>query len=333
MSDEAADTSNDMSLDEKQTSIEQASDKSHDAGLDDEQTLIERAADTSHGAGPSGEPTTTERIPEEHTPDELDGPQGNRSGIWRWLGPWRGPIAALGATLGVIFAAGSFVIDFRSQGDEADATRLSLSPIAEYVYWLGPPGPQLAGPNAASNLPEEFRSFRVVQTPGDWATGDPTDLLDGVGVDCTTSSCREITGAADRTEAAHRVVWLVLINAGSTPMQSISIEWAASETDSVETSDPFSAIRNNGITEGEPEGLVDLSPGAGLIIPLASVLRVPSLGTVSALPLGEVRVPVALRFTMLGESEEQRVAVRDPADVIVTGGYELDDGEVFEGGG
>ncbi len=254
---------------------------------------------------------------------------------WGWL------LTGVATTFGLLFAAGSLFLDFRSQRveivaaqQEADAARLAISPVAEFVYWLGPPASDLSGPNAASSLPKEFKNFRIVQTPGDWSIADPTELLDGVDVQCETSGCRSAVSDPDRVVAAHHVVWLVLINAGSSTMQSISIEWKEIDTEPAESSDPFAVVRNDDLSAGAPEALVDLSPGAGLIVPAASVLRIPALGTVSTVPLGHARVPVALQFTMFGESEEQRVAVREPADVLVTGGYEFDDGhEVFEGGG
>ncbi len=257
--------------------------------------------------------------------------------------PWGRLVTLFGGlatALTVILGAGSFLVDLRSQDVEleaaeveADATRMTLSPIAEYVYWLGPPSAELSGPSAGASMPEEFRSFRVVQTPGDWTSDDPNALVAAVDPSCDTTDCRRTVGGVDRVTAAHRVVWLVIINRGATPMQSISIEWSEVDADPTETTDPFGVVRNNGTTEGEPESLVDLSPGDGLVVPLASVLRLPALGTVSTVPLGQARIPVALRFTMLGESEEQRVGVRGPADVLITGGYELDDDEVFIGGG
>jgi hypothetical protein len=295
-----------------------------------------RSNGESAPAGPFTEPEAQQQ------PDD---DRGRPSGFWHSDRAWRGRLAVfttggLVAALGLFFAAGSFFLDLRAQGDEleaaeieAEATKLALSPIAEYIYWLGPPSEELAGADAAASLPEEFRSFRVVQTPGPWTTTEPTKLVDELDIKCETSTCHSTIGSPQNIDAAHRVVWLVLINAGSTPMQSLAFEWAEVDTSPVESDDPFDVVRNPGITEGEPEGLIDLGSGGGIIVPLASVLRVPALGTINTVPLGEARLPVALRFTMIGEPEEQRVGVREPADVLVTGGFELDNGEVFEGGG
>lgn len=96
---------------------------------------------------------------------------------------------------------------------------------------------------------------------------------------------------------------------------------------------PIGVVSDENYDSETTESLVDLSPGDGNIVPLATVLRVPALGEVRTVPLTQARVPVALNFTMVGDSEAKRVGVRAPADVVITGGYELDNDDVFVGAG
>ncbi len=200
-----------------------------------------------------------------------------------------------------------------------------------FDYWLGPtPIRALAADDGDELVPAAITEFAISQSPGDWFSPDRVEV-DRASIVCTTGGCAGALEASD--EELKRTIWLILRNEGSEAMEAVRFFYTTSIPAPVESDRPFEVVAPSSSSREEVEQLGNIRPGEGVIIPLASVLRLSTLGLTTSIPLGEVRAPAGIEFIESGKSDPIRVDVRPPSDGVLSGGEYVTEGEIFEGGG
>lgn len=173
-----------------------------------------------------------------------------------------------------------------------------------------------------------------MESPGDWLMPSNLDLS-FEEITCSSSICEELS-EADLLEQ-RRTLWMAVFNTGDRTMQSVAVDWLTVDTDPIELDGPFESVRlREAIDEVEAddtETLIDLAAGDGVLLPLGTVVRLSPLGGIRAIPIGEARIPLTLSYALTGDGDRQVIAVREPSETVISGGYDTTGAERIGLGG
>lgn len=237
-------------------------------------------------------------------------------------------IMATVAVLGLVLAAGTLLLQLQTRDAEAEAVgAIEASKEAEraqsfeVVYWIGPRADVLLRePDPYSLMLDEFRGVGIVESSGDWLS--PLDIsVDPDQFDCESEKCANLTD--EELEQQLRTLWLLLFNTDEETMQSVAISWTANTTRPVEAAEPFAAVRSTDLDgPTTSERLADLSPGSGLIMPIATVVRIDAFGQIRSVPIGQARIATELSYSLAGEDTSRSAPIREPSETLISAGYD-----------
>ena len=296
------------------------------AGLVDSQGRPLRSAQS----GPESDPSFHRRDPNHG---------GNRRRNWFVGG------SILGALTAAI-SAGTLLLEYQTRQAERETTEVALlsaeeaqdaaaaerTPPIEVTYWIGARADELlASTDPDSLLPEQFAGIPIVESPGDWLA--PSTLpIARADIQCESSACEEMTD--EDIEPQLRTLWLLVTNNSDETLGGVAVDWHEKQTEPIDLDGPFEALRaTTDVESTSTEQLVDLEPGGALMIPAGTAIRINALGAIRAVPVGGARIPLSLTFMLAGEDERRQVPVREPAQTVVSEGYDTSAGERVGVGG